>query len=169
LATFSGPRRLMMPGPSKFGAPGEIRTPGLLVRSQALYPTELRAQGARILPQRLPISIPAAHAGGSSGRCTKSFTYVSRALGYGASAHLWRRGRDSNPRRAFDPYALSRGAPSTTRPPLRISLKRQFAERGIIPVRSSLGKARERTAFFRRHQSSWRVPHPHCRHDLVRA
>ena len=25
------------------GAPGEIRTPGLLVRSQALYPTELRA------------------------------------------------------------------------------------------------------------------------------
>ena len=39
------------------GAPGEIRTPGLLVRSQALYPTELRAhrgklarRGARILP-----------------------------------------------------------------------------------------------------------------------
>src|ERR1700743_2556248 len=31
------------------GAPGEIRTPDLLVRSQALYPTELRAQGARIL------------------------------------------------------------------------------------------------------------------------
>ena len=30
----------------------------------------------------------------------------------------WRRGRDSNPRWAFDPYALSRGAPSTTRPPL---------------------------------------------------
>jgi hypothetical protein len=26
------------------GAPGEIRTPGLLVRSQALYPTELRAR-----------------------------------------------------------------------------------------------------------------------------
>ena len=34
LATFSGPRRLMMPGPSKFGASGEIRTPGLLVRSR---------------------------------------------------------------------------------------------------------------------------------------
>ena len=26
-----------------FGAPGEIRTPDLLVRSQTLYPTELRA------------------------------------------------------------------------------------------------------------------------------
>src|SRR5450631_461995 len=34
----------------------------------------------------------------------------------------WRRGRDSNPRWAFDPYALSRGAPSTTRPPLRMGL-----------------------------------------------
>ena len=31
----------------------------------------------------------------------------------------WRRGRDSNPRCAFGAYSLSRGAPSTTRPPLR--------------------------------------------------
>src|SRR3954471_21733524 len=31
----------------------------------------------------------------------------------------WRRERDSNPRRAFDPYTLSRGGPSTTRPSLR--------------------------------------------------
>ena len=31
----------------------------------------------------------------------------------------WRRERDSNPRRAFGPYTLSRGAPSTTRPSLR--------------------------------------------------
>jgi integrase len=34
----------------------------------------------------------------------------------------WRRERDSNPRRAFDPYTLSRGAPSTTRPSLRSRL-----------------------------------------------
>ena len=34
----------------------------------------------------------------------------------------WRRGRDSNPRYAFDVYSLSRGAPSTTRPPLRSGL-----------------------------------------------
>ena len=26
-----------------YGAPGEIRTPGLLIRSQSLYPAELRA------------------------------------------------------------------------------------------------------------------------------
>ena len=32
----------------------------------------------------------------------------------------WRRGRDSNPRWAFDPYALSRGAPSAARPPLHL-------------------------------------------------
>ena len=31
---------------------------------------------------------------------------------------IWRRERDSNPRWAFDPYALSRGAPSATRPSL---------------------------------------------------
>src|ERR1700720_1965848 len=34
----------------KFGAPGEIRTPGLLVRSQALYPTELRARYGKTGP-----------------------------------------------------------------------------------------------------------------------
>src|SRR5262245_33502602 len=39
------------------------------------------------------------------------------------SADGWRRERDSNPRRAFDPYTLSRGAPSTTRPSLRGGLK----------------------------------------------
>ena len=35
----------------------------------------------------------------------------------------WRSGWDSNPRYAFDVYSLSRRAPSTTRPPLRISLE----------------------------------------------
>ena len=39
------------------------------------------------------------------------------------SACNWRRERDSNPRRAFDPYTLSRGAPSTTRPSLRVGWK----------------------------------------------
>ncbi len=35
----------------------------------------------------------------------------------------WRSGRDSNPRYAFDVYSLSRRAPSTTRPPLRMRWK----------------------------------------------
>ena len=64
------------------GAPGEIRTPDRLVRSQVLYPAELRARC-------LVVQI------------------------------MWRRGRDSNPRRALNPYSLSRGALSTTQPPLR--------------------------------------------------
>ena len=30
--------------PEKYGVPGETRTPNLLIRSQTLYPIELRAQ-----------------------------------------------------------------------------------------------------------------------------
>ena len=41
---FGGSRRRGLLVSPQYGAPGEIRTPGLLVRSQALYPTELRAQ-----------------------------------------------------------------------------------------------------------------------------
>ena len=40
--------------PYEYGAPGEIRTPDLMVRSHALYPTELRARTAErtaILPR----------------------------------------------------------------------------------------------------------------------
>jgi hypothetical protein len=43
---------------------------------------------------------------------------------------IWRRGRDSNPRWAFNPYSLSRGAPSATRPPLRDIYDQLFA--GVI-------------------------------------
>jgi hypothetical protein len=42
---------------------------------------------------------------------------------------IWRRERDSNPRRAFDPYTLSRGAPSTTRPSLRVGSKTLYLQR----------------------------------------
>ena len=57
----------------------------------------------------------------------------------------WRRGRDSNPRGPFGAYSLSRGAPSTTRPPLRgrwikksrgTINKRQSAEWRFISWRS---------------------------------
>ena len=37
---------------------------------------------------------------------------------------IWRTGRDSNPRYAFDVYSLSRGALSTTQPPVRCSVER---------------------------------------------
>ena len=38
------------------GVPGKIRTPGLLIRSQTLYPAELRAPFARIEFQAYPDS-----------------------------------------------------------------------------------------------------------------
>ncbi len=43
------------------GAPGEIRTPGLLVRSQALYPTELRAHFASVSISRSTARSAPAH------------------------------------------------------------------------------------------------------------
>jgi hypothetical protein len=36
------------------GAPGEIRTPDLLVRSQTLYPTELRAREVKSCGEERP-------------------------------------------------------------------------------------------------------------------
>src|SRR3984885_16333767 len=80
----------------------------------------------------------------------------------------WRRGRDSNPRWAFDPYALSRGAPSTTRPPLRTGTC-PFAERGMIPARSSPGKAKGvRTLPIKRRQQPWRRERQNGNLDLPR-
>ena len=70
------------------GAPGTIRTCDRLVRSQVLYPAELRAH------------------------CLITFAWPKSLI-------MWRRERDSNPRRAFNPYSLSRGALSTTQPSLR--------------------------------------------------
>src|SRR6266478_680939 len=52
---------------------------------------------------------------------TRTVIYVD--YGIAVSTCIWRRERDSNPRRAFDPYTLSRGAPSTTRPSLRLGGK----------------------------------------------
>ena len=40
-SAFTGARFVFRSGVN--GAPGEIRTPGLLIRSQSLYPAELRA------------------------------------------------------------------------------------------------------------------------------
>ena len=38
---------------SDFGAPGEIRTPDLVVRSHTLYPAELRAHSNNIIENKL--------------------------------------------------------------------------------------------------------------------
>ena len=77
----------------------------------------------------------------------------------------WRRERDSNPRRAFDPYTLSRGAPSTTRPSLRAGSQERGrikrAPPGVKPKDSGDGKrwfaGRKRPApqVRRRRSSRW--------------
>jgi hypothetical protein len=135
------------------GAPGEIRTPDLMVRSHALYPTELRARVLQFITSQHPcggfqpmhpcIVVRAvrrhvkclrrttrAHPTELRARMCFALSVVSSPLTeLTFQTHtdndqlsifsVWRRERDSNPRWAFDPYTLSRGAPSTTRPSLR--------------------------------------------------
>ena len=103
-----------------------------LVRSQVLYPTELRARGCRIILENTfrnggERSLPRIPRSAAFVRpCTAGFS----PSGFEPPRHLPGRGvsktpfpedggeRDSNPRYAFGIYTLSRGAPSTTRPSL---------------------------------------------------
>ena len=90
----------------KYGAPGEIRTPDPLVRSQILYPTELRAQYFSLLSNPLyRILIPP---------FTNFFISLVR------SRMAEREGFE--PSMELPPYSLSRGAPSAARPSLRENL-----------------------------------------------
>ncbi len=148
------------------GAPGEIRTPDLLVRSQALYPTELRAQckktlrddGAPALQRALAKAGANLNTGGTSRHCWRTGPPRLQTVDCGGrmTSRTWRRGRDSNPRWAFDPYALSRGAPSTTRPPLQ-RIHARSRTRRMIPVQVSCGKAGMETRGARRRGYSWLV------------
>src|SRR5262245_63420115 len=56
--------------PARDGAPGEIRTPDLMVRSHALYPTELRARAANaliyVVPRADDAELPSNQGGGST-------------------------------------------------------------------------------------------------------
>src|SRR6266481_2180583 len=62
------------------GAPGEIRTPGLLVRSQTLYPTELRARSKTLHCQQFTASsssISTSSFGSFGGTCEDSLDALS--------------------------------------------------------------------------------------------
>ena len=81
-----------------YGAPEGIRTPDLLVRSQTLYPTELRAHNPRTISRKLNTSREYIKNGGSSGNRTSDtgiFSPLLYRLSYEAK---WRSQRDSNPR-----------------------------------------------------------------------
>ncbi len=101
--------------PKEFGAPGEIRTPDRLVRSQVLYPAELRAREAAIIQKDRCKSgvLPELPGGNSSGVRRPLQQAEDSDWGLASAKHKWRRERDSNPRYAFGVYTLSRGAPST--------------------------------------------------------
>src|SRR5262249_44980539 len=78
--------------------------------------------------------------------CKHALGYLPGGSGHGISSiqrdeqrRGWRRERDSNPRRAFDPYALSRGAPSTTRPSLRAGGGRLEGKNGLSAHAKSRG------------------------------
>ncbi len=73
------------------GALEGIRTPDLLVRSQTLYPAELRAH------DQLPVSSKNKYGGSSGNRTsdTRIFSPLLYRLSYEA---IWRSQRDSNPR-----------------------------------------------------------------------
>ena len=62
-------------------------------------------------------------------------------------AHVWRRGRDSNPRWAVNPYSLSRGAPSAARPPLR---EMRRIPKGAIARKSEAAERARRYAMIHR-------------------
>jgi site-specific DNA recombinase len=84
-----------------------------------------RRDHLRALAQRVEVADDAIRIMGSKTELLKTLIAgqgrQSAAIGVPRSGLKWRSGRDSNPRYAFDVYSLSRRAPSTTRPPLRIA------------------------------------------------
>ncbi len=122
------------------------RASALLVSStqQAITPTMLRAFAAtarrrirlegggyrrdhlRALAQRVEVDREEVRIMGSKSNLLRVLAANGEASAVGGVPTFvpkWRSGRDSNPRYGFAVYSLSRRAPSTTRPPLRMSWK----------------------------------------------
>ena len=89
---------------------------------------DYRRDHLRALAQRVEVSEGEVRIMGSKSNLLQTLTAIGGNAGTGTQGNLvpisvpnWRRRRDSNPRYAFGVYSLSRRAPSTTRPRLRIS------------------------------------------------
>ncbi len=78
-----------------------------------------RRDHLRALAQRVEVAEGEVRIMGSKSRLLQTLVAGSGVNSVPTQGLKWRRGWDSNPREAFDLYSLSRGAPSTTRPPLR--------------------------------------------------
>ena len=104
-----------------YGAPGEIRTPDRLVRSQVLYPAELRARkkDVRLCGCAHKVSIMA------------FFSHIPRK---------WRRARDSNPRWALThtPLAGARLQPLGQLSWSKIAIIRELDRGAILPEMAAL-------------------------------
>ena len=82
-----------------------------------------RRDHLRSLAQRVEVAEGEVRITGSKTRLLQTLVGKPGVNAVPTQGLKWRSGRDSNPRYAFDVYSLSRRAPSTTRPPLRIALE----------------------------------------------
>ncbi len=83
-----------------YGAPGEIRTPDLVVRSHALYPTELRAPVGTTEDSHFTTQLSRVLVTIDGLVCGEIHLPLSELDGPGK----WRRGWDSNPRWSYQPH-----------------------------------------------------------------
>ena len=97
---------------------GSVRSPEDAWKRRRLSGDHLRAFAQRVEVADREVRIMGSH--------DELIRVLAASNGVGTAANSvriyvpgWRRGRDSNPRYPFGVYSLSRGAPSTTRPPLR--------------------------------------------------
>ena len=79
-----------------------------------------RRDHLRALAQRVEVAESEVRIMGSKSRLLQTLTANGGVNVVPTQGLKWRSGRDSNPRYAFGVYSLSRRAPSTTRPPLRM-------------------------------------------------
>ena len=112
-------------------------TPQMLRKFAATARDRIRLEGGgyrrdhlRALAQRVEVAEGEVRIMGSKSRLLQTLVAGSGVNSVPTQGLKWRRGRDSNPREAFDLYSLSRGAPSTTRPPLRYALSKDFRHFG---------------------------------------
>jgi site-specific DNA recombinase len=105
-------------------------TPQMLRKFASIARDRMRVEGGgyrrdhlRALAQRVEVDTGEVRIIGSKTTLLRTLAAGAAGATSGAVPSFvpkWRSGRDSNPRYAFGVYSLSRRAPSTTRPPLRI-------------------------------------------------
>lgn len=101
-------------------------TPQMLSKFARAARQRIRLEGGgyrrdhlRALAQRVEVADGEVRIMGSKSRLLQALVANGSVNSVPIQGLKWRRGWDSNPRDPFEVYSLSRGAPSTTRPPLR--------------------------------------------------